>query len=125
MRLESIGSEITGIAMLHRRPETTIILSDPSVKVTRLFLIEEAGPKAIELGFLPGDIVLPKRVNDIVLYGGIYHRASFASEEIIKRVLEAPLSEFDTLQGKPMLSVIPESLIAIAAGRIKGEKRAA
>jgi hypothetical protein len=113
MRLESIGSEITGIAMLHRRPDATIILTDPATRVTRLFLIEEAGPGAVALGFNVGDIVLPKKVNDILLYGGLYHRATFPAEEIIKRVRDVTLDEFTDLEGKPILKSIKAPALVV------------
>ena len=98
MKLEPVRDWITGIAILHQKP-SPIINPDVAKGTSRCFWIESVGPKAAEAGYKPGDIVVAKSVFDLLFYGGAYHRVTFVEEEVIQRVLDAPLSEFVLLDG--------------------------
>jgi len=109
MRLEPVGDIINGIVLLHQKP-SAIISPDPSKGSTRCFLIESVAPAAREAGYKEGDIVVAKVVNDLLFYGGTYHRAIFTHDQVVERVLEVTLDEFVLLDGRtPATQLQPEA----------------
>lgn len=109
MRLEPVRGIINGIVLLHQKP-SPIIAPDASKGTTRCFLIEAVGPEAEKAGYSPGDIVVAKTVNDLLFYGGNYHRAIFTHDEVMERVLEVTLDEFVLLDGRtPATQLQPEA----------------
>jgi len=118
MKLEPVGLLMTGFAMLHKKPgpESVIIdLQDPAKNTSRCFLVEGAGPEARAAGYAPGDILVLKSVRDVVFYGGDYHRALFAVDEVVMRVHGTTLDEYTDLKGVPIVNSLPEELGGIAA----------
>lgn len=109
MRLEPVGDIINAIVLLHQNP-SPIISPDAAKGTTRCFLIESVGPGAKKAGYKEGDIVVAKTINDLLFYGGAYHRAIFEHDQVVERVLEVTLDEFVLLDGKtPATQLQPEA----------------
>lgn len=118
MRLEVAGQWLICIPMLHvAKRASGIVLPSTNQKVSRAYLVEEAGGSA---GYHPGDIIIAKGGHDIKLYGGTFVRTTIDLLEnnnnvVIARVRDAGLDEFTDIDGKPILELITAEL-ARAAG---------
>lgn len=118
MKLEPVRDEILGVALLHSRQEGSILLPHITKNVTRCYLIEEVGPEAEAANYKRGDIVIARKVYDILLYGGSFHRVTFQLTDIIYRVRSAGIEEFTTLDNKPVIESLngsPELVGAVLA----------
>ena len=104
MKLEPIRDWVLGFAMVHRDADRKIEL--PNAKgVTRCYLIETVGAEAAAAGYAPGDIVVALKVYDQFFYGGSYHRVTFQIGEVIQRVHDVSLEEFNSVSNQPILSI--------------------
>lgn len=118
MKLEPVRDEILGVALLHRKQDGMIVVPHITKNVTRCYLIEEVGPEAAPGGYIRGDIVIARKVYDVVLHGGAFHRVTFQVADIIYRVRGVTIDEFTTLDNKPVLDQLkdtPELVGAVLA----------
>jgi len=99
MRFEPMGKQVFGRLLITRVSEH-IVASDPTKGVSKFVLLEEVGADAATAGYKIGDLVLPRRVDNVYLKGGSFHRVVLSIDDIVCRVHEIPLSEFVDINGK-------------------------
>jgi hypothetical protein len=87
-RNQTIGRVVT------KRIMSTILRPDETKNTTKFVLIDGVGPGAQAAGIKVGDIVLPSKMGNIQLDGGIRFRPIVDEEDIRAIVNDVPLEEF-------------------------------
>lgn len=102
IELEPLKNWVIGRIAITKASET-IVISDVSRGVSKFILIDEVSEEAEKAGFKPGQLVLPRAMNNIFLKGGSYHRATCSIDELVCRVRGGvSLDEFVGTDGKPL-----------------------
>jgi hypothetical protein len=87
-RNQTIGRVVT------KRIMSTILRPDETKNTTKFVLIDGVGPGAQAAGIKVGDIVLPSKMGNIQLDGGVRFRPIVDEEDIRAIVNDVPLEEF-------------------------------
>lgn len=112
IKYEPEGDWIIGRALVPK-VSRTIVLPNGAHGVSRHYLIDSCGSKASDLGYKPGDMVVAKFVYDMHLVRG--HRVVFQPSEVISRVREYDLADFNNYPDNTPADGSKESPIVGAA----------
>jgi len=104
MTLEPRPRQILGKLLLTKKLESVIVLiDDPTKGVSKFVLVEAAGTDVEKDGIRPGDLVLPRMINNVWFKGGSVHYALVALDDVCVIVRDPDLTQLLDKEGKPLV----------------------
>ena len=99
-------AQIVGRTIM-KRVLTTIVRPDENKNTTKFILIDGLGPEAAAAGLKVGDIVLPTKIGNVMIDGGVSVRPIMVEQDVAFVLADVRLEDFyiQTEDGKRYVSL--------------------
>lgn len=101
MTLDPRPKQLLGKLLITKVESSIVLVDDPTKGVSKFVLVESVGSDVD--GIVPGNLVLPRVVNNVWLKGGRVHYALVSLDDVYVVVRDPDLSQFVDREGKPIL----------------------